>query len=426
MLSIPTMSHRDNDSGGEGDEGGEHVPHQGVVIEEINEEVNEGDNAADGQQPGAAAEIEDPEQEEYERNIRQMEEEADDEQLWSGEGMQTRLSRDVNRYEMYNPLLPAGQHFPVEMAEDVGLKRKAWLTSDNGKSASFFKGESSGTSGAKRKKGSVADQKEQSESSLSLLSLISLNFRKTLILIGAVQPVADSGESVTVVTGCLPLNLFCLFPFSVSPPFSALCLTDIPSVVVSLSSLASLLGGLGSGAVVRCVCKGGAWWFFRGLTSRYRSDLARSAFNGGRLCFGGGAPVILDSSGVCSGSQCLSLVRVIVVLGCCSLPSSSFPVTASVASISAVRVLVLWFLPCGVSSFYRAGREEQRWLFVVIGVWGFDRLWFVDFAALVRPHCRLLRAPSSRWCLCSLQVEGLRGEVMFWRRVPGQANITGS
>ncbi|WZZ09765.1 hypothetical protein YC2023_095686 [Brassica napus] len=127
-----------------------------------------------------------------------------------------------------------------------------------------------------------------------------------------------------------------------------------------------------------------------------------------------------------SGSQCLSLVRVIVVLGCCSLPSSSFPVTASVASISAVRVLVLWFLPCGVSSFYRAGREEQRWLFVVIGVWGFDRLWFVDFAALVRPHCRLLRAPSSRWCLCSLQVEGLRGEVMFWRRVPGQANITGS
>ncbi|KAH0900196.1 hypothetical protein HID58_049764, partial [Brassica napus] len=297
--------------------------------------------------------------------------------------------------------------------------------------------------------------------------------------------------SVTVVTGCLPLNLFCLFPFSVSPPFSALCLTDIPSVVVSLSSLASLLGGLGSGAVVRCVCKGGAWWFFRGLTSRYRSDLARSAFNGGRLCFGGGAPVILDSSGVSSfsvgglsslrsllqihrktdvsrvdfGSQASSLavvgslwlegVAVKLMRSCCSLPSSSFPVTASVASISAVRVLVLWFLPCGVSSFYRAGsggsggfiihlstqiraivgllsgcwwfrREEQRWLFVVIGVWGFDRLWFVDFAALVRPHCRLLRAPSSRWCLCSLQVEGLRGEVMFWRRVPGQANITGS
>ena len=39
-----------------------------------------------------------------------------------------------------------------------------------------------------------------------------------------------------------------------------------------------------------------------------------------------------------SGSQNQSLVRVNVVLGCCSLPSSSFPVTASVGSISAVRV----------------------------------------------------------------------------------------
>ncbi|KAF3520979.1 hypothetical protein DY000_02062319 [Brassica cretica] len=56
-----------------------------------------------------------------------------------------------------------------------------------------------------------------------------------------------------------------------------------------------------------------------------------------------------------SCSQCLSLVRVNVVLGCCSLPSSSFPVTASVASISAVRVLVIWFLPCGVSSFIVQG-----------------------------------------------------------------------
>ena len=153
----------------------------------------------------------------------------------------------------------------------------------------------------------------------SRLSLISLNFIKTLILIGAVQPVADSGESVAVVTGCLPLNLFCLFPISVSPPFSALCLTDIPSVVVSLSSLASLLGGLGSGAVVRCVCKGGAWWFFRGLTSRYRSDLARSAFNGGRLCFGGGAPVIADPSGV--SCWCRRLVPSFSVGGLSSLRS---------------------------------------------------------------------------------------------------------
>ncbi|CAN6843049.1 unnamed protein product [Brassica oleracea] len=82
-----------------------------------------------------------------------MEEEADDDQLWSDEGMQTKLSSDVNRDEMYNPLYPASQHFTKETAEDLGLKRKAWLTSDNGNSTSFFKGETSGTSGAKRKKG---------------------------------------------------------------------------------------------------------------------------------------------------------------------------------------------------------------------------------------------------------------------------------
>ncbi|KAF3521713.1 hypothetical protein F2Q69_00050165 [Brassica cretica] len=197
------------------------------------------------------------------------------------------------------------------------------------------------------------------------------------------RPVADSGESVAVVTGCLPLNLFCLFPFSVLPPSSALCPTDIPSVVVSLPWPASLLG-----------------------------DLARSAFSVGRLCFGGGAPVIVDSFGVCSGSQCLSLVRVNVVLGCCSLPSSSFPVTASVASISAVRVLVLWFLPCGVSSFYRAGsggsggREEQRWLFAVIGAWGFDRFWFVGFRRF--GAAPLSSAASSEFSLVSFLSAGGR------------------
>ncbi|CAN6973437.1 unnamed protein product, partial [Brassica oleracea var. botrytis] len=52
------------------------------------------------------------------------------------------------------------------------------------------------------------------------------------------------------------------------------CLADIPTVVVFLSSPVSLPGGQGSGAVVR------------------------STFNGGRLCFGGGAPVIVDPSGV--------------------------------------------------------------------------------------------------------------------------------
>ncbi|KAF3557885.1 hypothetical protein F2Q69_00011437 [Brassica cretica] len=206
------------------------------------------------------------------------------------------------------------------------------------------------------------------------------------------------------------------------PPFSALCLTDIPSVVVSLSSPASLLGDLlsmeddcASVVVLRSPLIPPAFVSW----SRRQGQFWVSSEH---LGYGGESLLVVFP---CSGSQCQSLMRINVVLRCCSPPLSSFPVTASVASISAVRVLVLRFLPCGVSSFYRAGREEQRWLFAVIGVWGFDRLWFVGFAALVRPHCRLLRAPSSRWCLCSLQVEGLRGEVMFWRRVPGQANITG-
>lgn len=55
--------------------------------------------------------------------------------------------------------------------------------------------------------------------------------------------------------------------------------------MISLSSLASLPSGEGSGAVVK---RGWERWAV-GFTSRHRSDLARSTFNGGRLCSGGGA-----------------------------------------------------------------------------------------------------------------------------------------
>lgn len=58
------------------------VPNRGVIIEEIHEEGSVGDAAGDtgADDPHVEAEAEpvDPEQEEYERNIRTMEEEADD------------------------------------------------------------------------------------------------------------------------------------------------------------------------------------------------------------------------------------------------------------------------------------------------------------------------------------------------------------
>ncbi|XP_013694324.1 uncharacterized protein LOC106398287 [Brassica napus] len=78
----------DDDSGDE-DADLEIVPNQGVIIEEINEEANdevavddmvEDQNVeADGHHEDVEEEPQDKEQEEYERNIRAMEEEADDE-----------------------------------------------------------------------------------------------------------------------------------------------------------------------------------------------------------------------------------------------------------------------------------------------------------------------------------------------------------
>ncbi|KAF3600292.1 hypothetical protein F2Q69_00036027 [Brassica cretica] len=132
------------------------VPNQGVAIEEINEEVNEG-AVADGNEAAEEnveplVEEEDPEQEEYERNIKIMEEEADDEQLWSGNGMQTMFTSDVDRDEMYNPLYPNGQRFPKDVEEESGHKRKSWLSGANENTLKFSKGERGESSDSSKSK----------------------------------------------------------------------------------------------------------------------------------------------------------------------------------------------------------------------------------------------------------------------------------
>ncbi|KAH0904295.1 hypothetical protein HID58_043798, partial [Brassica napus] len=132
------------------------VPNQGVAIEEINEEVNEG-VVADGNEAAEEnveplVEEEDPEQEEYERNIRILEGEADDEKLWSGNGMQTMFTSDVDRDEMYNVLYPNGQRFPKDVEEESGHKRKSWLSGANENTLKFSKGERGESSDSSKSK----------------------------------------------------------------------------------------------------------------------------------------------------------------------------------------------------------------------------------------------------------------------------------
>ena len=123
----------DEDNDSEGDDADvELVPNQGVLIEEINGE-NEAvaDNEFEGHNMEAEAGSVDPEQEEYERNIRAWEEEND----------------------VYNPIYPHGQFIPKETPTGSILKRKAWLSAATDNSAMFHQGEASGTNGVKRKKG---------------------------------------------------------------------------------------------------------------------------------------------------------------------------------------------------------------------------------------------------------------------------------
>lgn len=78
-------------------------------------------------------------------------------------------------------------------------------------------------------------------------------------------PFSAGGGFAASVAGCLsPLFSFSsLFLFRLLPLLFSF--VDILSVVVSLSSLASLPSGEGSGAVVRRGWERWAWWLFRGF-----------------------------------------------------------------------------------------------------------------------------------------------------------------
>ncbi|WZZ00981.1 hypothetical protein YC2023_073309 [Brassica napus] len=90
---------------------------------------------SDGHHGDVEEEPEDTTHEEYQRNIRTMEEEADDEYLWGGNGKHTLFPSGVDTDEMYDPLYPSGQRLLMSNEEESSLKRKAWITSatDNGK-----------------------------------------------------------------------------------------------------------------------------------------------------------------------------------------------------------------------------------------------------------------------------------------------------
>ncbi|KAH0874605.1 LOW QUALITY PROTEIN: hypothetical protein HID58_071967, partial [Brassica napus] len=220
----------------------------------------------------------------------------------------------------------------------------------------------------------------------------------------AIQPVADSCESVAVVTGCLPLNLFCLFPISVSPPFSALCLTDIPSVVVSLSSPASLLGGIAQiwPDLLLMEDNCALMVVLRSSSIPPASLVSKTGF----LVLGWRALVpeisTSDSSLFFITNEKLMYQESILGLKRAPwrLPSSSFPVTASVASISAVRVLVIWFLPCGVSSFIVQGLVE-------VVVYPNKSGCGIDVGVLVVP-VRVLREGGAEVAVCGDWCLGLR------------------
>ena len=81
----PRDGDEDDDSGGDNDD-----------VEEINEEAAQGDEGE--------AEA-DPEEEAYERNIEMQEEEADDEELWSGAGKRTMFTDEVCDEDDYYPYL---------------------------------------------------------------------------------------------------------------------------------------------------------------------------------------------------------------------------------------------------------------------------------------------------------------------------------
>ncbi|XP_013645882.2 uncharacterized protein LOC106350558 [Brassica napus] len=169
------------------------VPNQGVIIEEINENANveqdendmvEDQNVeangqlepveADGHHGDVEEEPEDTTHEEYQRNIRTMEEEADDEYLWGGNGKHTLFPSGVDTDEMYDPLYPSGQRLLMSNEEESSLKRKAWITSATDNVRMFSKtkrGETSGEQTSKRKKMMTGESTEVCEGDGSELSV---------------------------------------------------------------------------------------------------------------------------------------------------------------------------------------------------------------------------------------------------------------
>ena len=189
----------DEDNDSEGDDADvELVPNQGVLIEEIieeSDEVADADNEAEGHNVEAEAEPVDPEQEEYERNIRAWEEENDDDHLWKSEGKQTMFSSEIDVEEMYNPLYHHGQVVPEETPSESLLKRKAWLSAATDNSEMFHKREASGTNGVKRKKGRVMVQNEM-EADVGEAMVDTNNMRGA---VGPKPPLPPRGQPVGTV-----------------------------------------------------------------------------------------------------------------------------------------------------------------------------------------------------------------------------------
>lgn len=128
----------DNDSGDD-QEDGEIPPNHGVIIEEIHEDAAQGNEEAVADQVGEA----------YERYVEMQEEVAEDDELWNGAAKRTMFTDEVYDEESYYP-------YPVRKMGtsdyEIGEKRKIWLTDGSGNKAIFFRGESSGSQNAKRKK----------------------------------------------------------------------------------------------------------------------------------------------------------------------------------------------------------------------------------------------------------------------------------
>ncbi|KAL0845571.1 hypothetical protein Bca101_018817 [Brassica carinata] len=124
----------DGDNGSRDDnEDVEIVPNQRVIIEEIDDHAVGGDGVQEGDQApgGHQKEVEpvDPVQEEYERNILAMEEEADDDELWTG----------------------------IDGPMEKSLKRKAWMATameNKAKATQKVMGKASSSNG-KRKKSNI-------------------------------------------------------------------------------------------------------------------------------------------------------------------------------------------------------------------------------------------------------------------------------